>query len=195
MKVRLEEHVHVPVFPAGLSPENYDGYVQQYFTKIAMEQLPRSRPLWDIHLIKYPTSTAAGILVVKLHHAMGDGYSLMAGIFSCVRRADDPTLPLTFPTQNRGDPVGASSKQTYKSVPRLLSVAWNTAMDFGWSLAKSRWVEDDRTTVRSGAEGLEFLPIEITTVGFSLEHLRQVKAKVGGVRNHVSFLCHIPLLI
>ncbi|KAJ0981715.1 hypothetical protein J5N97_009970 [Dioscorea zingiberensis] len=73
-EVKLEEHVKVPVFPEGL--EKYDECLQEYITKISMEPLPFSRPLWDITIIKYPTSTAAGNLLFRIHHALGDGFSL-----------------------------------------------------------------------------------------------------------------------
>ncbi|KAJ0966871.1 hypothetical protein J5N97_023788 [Dioscorea zingiberensis] len=90
VKVKLEEHVKVPVFPQGL--EKYDECLQEYITKISMEPLPFSRPLWDIHIIKYPTSSAAGNFLFRLHHALGDGFSLMAALFACLKRADDPSL-------------------------------------------------------------------------------------------------------
>ncbi|KAG9448119.1 hypothetical protein H6P81_014247 [Aristolochia fimbriata] len=185
VKVNLEDHVNSPVFPAGLTPETYDGYVQEYLAKIAMEQLPQSRPLWDIHLIKYPTSAAAGVLVIRVHHAMGDGFSLMGAIFSCVKRADDPSLPLTFPTQKTPRHPKAASSSTLSNVPRIASMLFNTATDFVWSLLKSNLVEDDKTPVRSAADGVEFRPIEISTVSFDLDDIRRIKTKVGGTINDV----------
>ncbi|XVF66816.1 hypothetical protein PTKIN_Ptkin10aG0068000 [Pterospermum kingtungense] len=38
--VDIEDHVKVPAFPPGLSPESYDNYLKEYLSKIAMEQLP-----------------------------------------------------------------------------------------------------------------------------------------------------------
>jgi hypothetical protein len=68
---------------------------------IAREHLPQNRPLWEIHIIKYPTKNAAGTLVFKLHHALGDGYSLMGALLSCLERADNPSLPFTLPSSQR----------------------------------------------------------------------------------------------
>ncbi|XP_068666968.1 wax ester synthase/diacylglycerol acyltransferase 4-like [Aristolochia californica] len=184
VEVNLEDHVNFPVFPADLSPESYDGYVQNYLSKIAMEQLPQSRPLWDIHLIKYPISSAAGMVVVKLHHAMGDGFSLMGAIFSCLKRADDPSLPLTFPSQ-KTPRQELHQTGSFSKVPRFFSMLFNTGTDFVWSLLKSSLVEDGKSPVRSAAEGVEFRPIEISTITFSLDDIRQIKAKVGGTINDV----------
>ena len=180
VKVKLEEHVHVPVFPVGL--DTYNDHVTDYLTKISMEQLPQNRPLWDIHIIKYPTSNAAGVLVFRLHHALGDGFSLMAALFSCLQRADDPSLPLTFPsTRPKYKPEKNCVMSIFGKVQRVLSASVNTVRDFGWSLLKSNFLEDDKSPVRSGTAGVEFLPISITTVEFSLDDIRKIKMKIGGV--------------
>ncbi|XP_077252272.1 wax ester synthase/diacylglycerol acyltransferase 4-like [Tasmannia lanceolata] len=184
VKVKLEDHVKTPIFPDGLSPESYDEYLDEYLSKIALEQLPQSRPLWDVHIIKYPSSNAAGTLVIKLHHAMGDGFSLMGAIFSCVKRADDPSLPLTFPPQMKV-PHDKGELNIFRSVPRFLSVISNTVYDFVWSLMKSSVVEDDKTTIRSAVDGVEFLPMTISTVSFSLDHIQQIKSKLGATVNDV----------
>ncbi|XP_039134320.1 O-acyltransferase WSD1-like [Dioscorea cayenensis subsp. rotundata] len=98
VQVKLEEHIKVPVFPQGL--EQYDEFLQDYISSISMEPLPFTKPLWDVSIIKYPTSSAVGALVVRLHHALGDGYSFMAALLACCKRADDPLslthLPLFF---------------------------------------------------------------------------------------------------
>ncbi|KAL5989847.1 hypothetical protein ACLOJK_010742 [Asimina triloba] len=186
VKVRLEDHVHIPVFPAGLPPESYDAYFQEYLSKIAMEHLPQSRPLWDIHIVKYPLKNAAGALVIRLHHSMGDGFSLMGALFSCLKRADDPSKMLTFPSTSQSKPpqelggVGICGNFFTR-----LSSLYNTASDLAFSLLKSNFVEDDRTAVRSGTEGVEFRPMTISTVDFSLEHIKRVKSKLGGTINDV----------
>ncbi|XP_008791832.2 O-acyltransferase WSD1-like [Phoenix dactylifera] len=183
VKVKLGDHVNVPTFPTGL--ESYDQCVQDYLSQIALEKLPQSRPLWDLHIIKYPTSNAEGTMVFKLHHALGDGFSLMGALFSCLHRADDPSLPLTFPTPRDK----AMKKSLWGSicgvVPRVLSVCANTIRDVGWSLWKSTLAEDDTTPLRSGTPGLEFRPITISCVEFSLDDIRKIKAAVGGTVNDV----------
>ncbi|XP_043687453.1 wax ester synthase/diacylglycerol acyltransferase 4-like [Telopea speciosissima] len=186
--VKVEDHVHVPIFPDGLSPESYEEYLQEYLAKIAMEKLPQSRPLWEIHLIKYPTSNAAGTVVFKLHHALGDGFSLMGALFNCLRRADNPSLPLTFPSSKQGLISSDSNNRRssiFKRVTDILSMFINTTSDFAWSILKSSFVEDDWTPIRAGNEGVEFRPITISTVTFSLDQIKQIKDKLGGTINDV----------
>ncbi|KAI8008223.1 O-acyltransferase WSD1 [Camellia lanceoleosa] len=99
VEVNLKHHVKAPVFPKGLSPALYQDHSNDYFSKIATDQPPQNRPLWEIHIIKYPTTNASGHIIFKLHHALGDGYSLMGALLSSTQRADNPSIPLTFPSR------------------------------------------------------------------------------------------------
>ncbi|XVF44275.1 hypothetical protein PTKIN_Ptkin02bG0107100 [Pterospermum kingtungense] len=182
VQVKVEDHVNVPVFPTGLSPESYDSHLSDYLTKIAMEQLPQDRPLWNIHIIKHPTSNAAGNLIFKLHHALGDGYSLMGALLSCLQRADNPWLPLTFPSLSF---LPQKSNSIFRNLPNVLYSAFNTVSDFGWSLLKSSFVEDDTSLIRSGDPGVEFKPVVVSTITFSLDDIKQIKTKLGVTINDV----------
>lgn len=180
VEVKLEDHVHIPIFPDGL--ESYDDQVTDYLSKISLDQFPQDRPLWNMHIIKYPTSNAAGMLVFKLHHALGDGFSLMTILFSCLQRADDPSLPLTFPSSTpKPEPQRNGVMRTVGKVLFAVSALVNTVSDFGFSLLKSNVWEDDRSPVRSGTAGVEFMPITIATLEFSLDEIRKIKTKLGGV--------------
>ncbi|XP_077224538.1 wax ester synthase/diacylglycerol acyltransferase 4-like [Tasmannia lanceolata] len=183
VKIELEDHIKVPIFPKGLSPDQYDEYLHEYLATIAMDRLPQSRPLWEFHMIMYPTSNAAGTIVFKLHHALGDGFSLMGALFSCLTRADDPSLPLTFPSSKSS--TSQRGTRIFKNLYKIFSGCWNTTYDFTWSVLRSTIVEDDLSAIRSGMPGVEFQPISISTVTFSLNRIRQVKSKVGGTVNDV----------
>ncbi|KAI3872037.1 hypothetical protein MKX03_009897 [Papaver bracteatum] len=175
VNIKLEDHLNVPVIPNGLSLESHEEYFQEYLSQLALEQLPQCRPLWEIHIFKYPTRNAAGTIIFKLHHALGDGYSLMGALFSCLQRTDNPSLPLTLPKIRSPDYMKKSN-----CVVGLFSLFMNTVKDFAWSLAKSSVLEDDVTPIRSGTFGTEFKPVSITTVTFSLDQIKQIKAKLGG---------------
>lgn len=180
--VNPEEHIYKPIFVEGLSPEAYDVHLQEYMTNMAMEKFSQTRPLWEIHIFKYPTSTAAGTVIFKLHHALGDGFSLMSALFSCLQRADDPSLPITFPNVQL---LEENENNIFKVVPNFVSKMVNTASDFVWSLLKSSILADDQTPIRSGTEGVELLPLTISTVTFSLDRIKQIKVKLGGSVNDV----------
>ena len=191
--MKLKDHINIPIFPAGLSSESYDGYFDDYISEIAMKEFPQSRPLWEIHIIKYPTSNSAGNLVFRLHHAMGDGFSLMGALLSCLQRADNPNLPITFPSFRVSSNLD-SAKSIMKAVPRALTTAFNTVSDFGWGILKSTMVEDDRTPIRSGDPRVEFRPISMATISFSLDNIKKIKAKLGVVSSIMASLNFIFLV-
>ncbi|KAK7404996.1 hypothetical protein VNO78_06109 [Psophocarpus tetragonolobus] len=186
VEVKAEDHIKVPKFPENESLELYDQYFDEYVSMILMERTPQDKPLWEIHVIKYPTSNAAGTLIFKLHHALGDGYTLVGALLSCLQRADDPSLPLSFPSRK---PSSASSppfkKGFFKWFPSTVFSFFNSISDFGWSIVKSSIVEDDKTPIRSGEEGVESLPSVISNISFSLNEVKTIKSKLGVTINDV----------
>ncbi|MCD9644488.1 hypothetical protein HAX54_032710 [Datura stramonium] len=198
VEVKYKDHINVPIFPEGKSKEFYDNCFNEYLTKIAMEQLPQSKPLWEIHIFKYPTTKSSGNLVFKLHHSLGDGFSLMGALLSCLQRADNPSLPLTFPafnSNNNNDNPNLESdykKRFCTNVAQMVNGVVNTLLDFGWSLMKSTNLQDERTPIRSGDDGVEFRPIDITTMEFSLDHLKQIKSNLKVTINDV--ICGVLFL-
>ncbi|KAK0602853.1 hypothetical protein LWI29_037573 [Acer saccharum] len=186
VKVKIKDHIKTPIFPSGLSPKIYDKYIDDYISDIAMEKLPVTRPLWQIHLINYPksNSNAASSIIFKIHHSIGDGFSLMGVLLSCLQRADDPSLPLTFPSV----PLSSTNRDSnglFKKVSRIFSVVTNTLSDFYRSIVWSSLHEDDMSPIRSGVAGVEFQPFSVATMTFSLDHIKQIKSNIGATINEV----------
>ncbi|ONK64049.1 uncharacterized protein A4U43_C07F21570 [Asparagus officinalis] len=178
VQINLEDHIKVPMFPPGL--ELYDDYLQEYIVKIATNRLPEDKPLWNIHIIKYPTKNAAGSLVFQLHHSLGDGFSLMTALLHCVKRADNPSLPLTYPSNENSQ---ARKRGVYRFVSNFFPMCINTVKDFSWSLMMSTVMKDSTTPIRSGDVGIENRPITLSTVTFSLSDIKQIKTKLKGTVN------------
>ncbi|KAF7827256.1 O-acyltransferase WSD1 [Senna tora] len=175
VEVDIKEHINVPIFPSDMSLESYDQYVEDYISRIAGEHLPQNRPLWDVHIIKYPTTNSAGTVVFKLHHSLGDGYSLMGALLSCAQRVDDPALPLTFPSSKRPP----QKESMFRRFSQIVSPIFNFVPDFGWCFLKSTMMTDDKTPIRFGDEQLNFRPRTISNVSFSLSTIKQVQQKLG----------------
>ncbi|KAE9445211.1 hypothetical protein C3L33_22890, partial [Rhododendron williamsianum] len=180
VEVKLEDHINVPSFPVGMSPEFYDEYFNDYLSKISLDQFPQNKPLWEVHIIKYPTSNVAGHIIFKLHHALGDGYSLMGALLSCLQRADNPSLPLTFPSRESSSRRDGKNNGIFRGLGHVFASVANTVLDFG-----STFVKDGRTPIRSGEDGVEFRPNIITTLTFSLDRVKQIKVKLGVTINDV----------
>lgn len=185
IEVKLEEHIIEPKFiDDGMSVDSNDKHFADYISKMAMENLPRTKPLWQVHVIKYPTSNAAGTLVFKFHHAIGDGYNLMGVILSSLQRADDPSLRLSFPSLKSSRPKNIGIFIRNK-MSQYLSMPFTSVSEFGWSLLKSTLVKDDTTPIRSGVEAVEFCPTKLSNVTFSMDDIKEIKANLGVTINDV----------
>ncbi|KAK7290887.1 hypothetical protein RIF29_05653 [Crotalaria pallida] len=180
VEMNINEHVKFPIFPTDTSLKFYDEYLDEYMTKISMETFPQDKPLWEMHMIKYPTCNAAGTVIFKLHHSLGDGYSLMGALFACLQRADDCSLPMNFPSSRAVESKGISSK-----LSQAVSLIFGSVFDFGWSLLKGNVIEDDQTPLRSGYEDVELRPITISNVTVSLDSIKEVKDKLKVSTNDV----------
>ncbi|GLU06391.1 hypothetical protein SLE2022_234310 [Rubroshorea leprosula] len=188
VQVIPEEHVKVPVFPTGLTPNLYDEHLENYISEIAMEPFPQSRPLWEIHIFKYPTSNAAGNWIFKLHHSLGDGFSLMGALLSCLKRADDPSLPPTLPSLGlnaRRRNIENQRNSLLSTVSKFFSLASNTISDIFQSITKSTLIKDDQSPIWSGNDGVEFSPFTTTTITFSLHDIKQIKLSLNVTINDV----------
>ncbi|WJX82969.1 hypothetical protein P8452_65667 [Trifolium repens] len=185
VEVKLEEHITEPKFTDdGMQVVSYDKHFANYISKMAMENLPQTKPLWQVHVIKYPTNNAAGTLVFKFHHAIGDGYNLMGVILSSLQRADHPSLPLSFPSLKSSKPKKIS-RFILAKMSRFLSMPFTFVSEFGWSLLKSTLVEDDKTPIRSRVEAVEFRPFKLSNVTFSMDHVKEIKSNLGVTINDV----------
>ncbi|PIA56358.1 hypothetical protein AQUCO_00700586v1 [Aquilegia coerulea] len=172
VNVRVKDHIVVPIFPKDLSTMDYDKYLSEYVSKIAGEQLPPNRPLWEIHVVKYPTLKGEGSVVFKISHAIGDGYSLISAVYAAFRRVDDPSLPLALPNISlRAN--GLEKRSCWNFLPKCM----NTISDVTWGLFKLLGLEDSKSAVRSGKHGVEFEPIAISSISISMESLKRVKSK------------------
>ncbi|KAI6693959.1 hypothetical protein NL676_021669 [Syzygium grande] len=179
VEVNVENHVHFPCFssPMGTSsPSENDGLLKSYISQIAMQPYPEGQPLWEIHIIQCPTSEAQGTLIFKLHHALGDGYSLVGALLSCLQRADNPSLPVTFPSVNNPSSANKDDKNIgfRKVVSKCFWPFVDTVRDFCWSVLKSTCVEDDLSPIRCGSE--RFQPFSVSTITFSLDCIKEIKS-------------------
>ncbi|KAI3871519.1 hypothetical protein MKW98_011574 [Papaver atlanticum] len=175
---QVEDHLIVPVFPSGLSRESYDEYLREYQSKISREKFSEDKPLWEVHLIKYPSLNGASTLICKVSHAIGDGYSLVSMFLKGCQRADDPSLPLTFPQlslKRQGD----DGKCTVIGMGKKMLGFMGT----------STCLEDQPSAIRKEAstdmKTKLFRPFNIYSVTLSLEKVKQVKTKLGATVNDV----------
>ncbi|KAJ4953902.1 hypothetical protein NE237_030734 [Protea cynaroides] len=182
VELKIEEHIVIPTFPSGLSVEDSDVHFNNYLSEIAMVPFPGTRPPWELHLIMYPTKNGSGSIVFKLNHALGDGYAFLGTIMSCLKRADDPSKPISLPLSS-GRVAGQMSK--WSRMTKVVYRCFNTASDFTRGMLQGLVLEDGKTVIRSAMPRVESIPIAISSVSFSVDQIRSIKAKVGATVNDV----------
>eukprot|EP01018_Ginkgo_biloba_P011023 Gb_40539 [translate_table: standard] len=185
-RVNVDDHVIVPEFRTSDQRDNNDALVNDYISKTCLLPLEHTRPLWQFHIINCKTSNAAATLIIKLHHSLGDGISLMSLMFACVRRADNPNLLPTFPTSKQASALNKSCSTDHWSaieylygvwcnLCRLVLILWYTALDFmGCSLRMMKWIDDSKLPIR-GPPGVEYLPLGLASATFQIDDIRQIK--------------------
>ncbi|XP_023511661.1 O-acyltransferase WSD1-like [Cucurbita pepo subsp. pepo] len=187
VEVNLEDHIYTPKFPVDLSPYEYDAYFDEYATNTATKPFNQSIPLWEIHVFNYPTSHAPCTLIFKVHHSIADGFCLMNTLLSFLKRADDPSLPLTFPSRKRSKQLEyAHDFGRLSHFPaRLFLSLCNFISNFGYSIANT-FTEDDPTPIKREGDSMQLVkPIAISTMTFSLDQIKQIKTKLNASVNDV----------
>ncbi|CAH2070128.1 unnamed protein product [Thlaspi arvense] len=79
--VDVEDHVFTPNIDLEEIGEDGESFVDDYVSRLTVIPLDRSRPLWDIHILNVKTSDAEAVTVIRSHHALGDGVSLMSLLY------------------------------------------------------------------------------------------------------------------
>ncbi|KAF8116826.1 hypothetical protein N665_0014s0088 [Sinapis alba] len=98
-EVRVEDHVIIPDIDPNI--ENPDQYLEDYISKLTTVPMDFSKPLWEIHLLCLKTSNAESIGLLKIHHSLGDGMSLMSLFLACTRKTSDPEALPTVAVQKK----------------------------------------------------------------------------------------------
>ncbi|GMI74563.1 NTHASE/DIACYLGLYCEROL ACYLTRANSFERASE 11, FOLDED PETAL 1 [Hibiscus trionum] len=150
--------------------------VNQYVAELSVSSpLSTDKPLWEIHLLM-----AHKCFVFRIHHALGDGISLMSMLMaSCRTASDENALPVMVP-----DKTGEDKGGKRKGLFWLLAALWGL-LKMGWfsfvfvmEFLVRIFLVCDRKTVVSGGDGVELWPRKLATARFLLEDMKEVKKAI-----------------
>ncbi|XP_076895466.1 wax ester synthase/diacylglycerol acyltransferase 5-like [Bidens hawaiensis] len=177
--VDIDRHVIVRPDPVGVGDTNSDCYtdrdeevVNGYIADLTVScPLTTDKPLWEVHVL-----TAHKCVVLRIHHALGDGISLMSLMLTLCQKLNDPdqtpTIEQTSPTRKR------RKLGTLDNIIKVLKIIWFSLIYVTEFIMRGLWVKDRKTVVRGG-EGVELWPRKLVTSKFSLEDMKMVKSKVA----------------
>uniref|UniRef100_F6HQ90 Uncharacterized protein n=3 Tax=Vitis vinifera TaxID=29760 RepID=F6HQ90_VITVI len=179
-KTEIDIDRHIIILNDSLDGDNDEDAVNGYLADLSVSSpLSTDKPLWEIHLL-----TAHKCAVVRIHHALGDGISLMSLLLACFRRSDCPDQLPTMGSSSQPKPRNSRRRNRLRE---LLNIAWFTLVFVVEFILRSLWVKDRKTTISGGA-GVELWPRKLTTAKFLLDDMKTVKNAIpNGTINDVLF--------
>lgn len=168
--VDIDRHVIVLHEPLTTSPVDHETAINDYLAELCTGTgLPADKPLWEFHLLM-----AHKCGVVRIHHALGDGVSLMALLVAGCRRAGDEVKIPTFPgKRNRA----SKEKGWWAMVNGFWGMMWFSLIFVVEFVMRSLWVCDGKTEI-SGGDGVELWPRKLATARFRLQDMKLIKNSV-----------------
>ncbi|CAH2070113.1 unnamed protein product [Thlaspi arvense] len=155
--VDVEDHVFTPNIDSEEMGEDGESFVDDYISRLTVIPLDRSRPLWDIHILNVKTSDAEAVTVIRSHHALGDGVSLMSLLLASTRKTSNlDEFPTIITSSKRRKTVfqGLTNKGWFfRSILAICYAAkliWNTIADFFLLLATILFLKDTETPLKGG---------------------------------------------
>ncbi|KAJ6422245.1 hypothetical protein OIU84_027240 [Salix udensis] len=185
-EVDLDKHVKVPS-PDLNQVESADMYVEDYVSNLSRTKISMSIPMWDIHILNIRTSKAESVGILRVHHSIGDGVSLMSLFMSCSRKVSDPDALPTLPASKKQKPCSTSSGgflQHFIELFSVLLIYWNTLVDVVMLLITILFLDDTKTPLK-GPPGVGSTPRRIVHRIVSLDDVKLVKNAMNATINDV----------
>uniref|UniRef100_M1AIL1 Uncharacterized protein n=1 Tax=Solanum tuberosum TaxID=4113 RepID=M1AIL1_SOLTU len=183
-KVNVDEHIICPDLDPDM--DSPDEFLEKYTSNQTTIPLDMTKPLWEVHILNIKTSEANAIGILKLHHSIGDGMSIISLILACTRKASDPealpTLPTSTKIKEKND-VGLLRRFCYY-VWFLCMVFWYTIVDVVLFLATILFLKDTETPMKGGV-GVEHSPKRLVHTVVSLDDMKIVKNALNLTINDV----------
>uniref|UniRef100_A0A7N0UFV7 Diacylglycerol O-acyltransferase n=1 Tax=Kalanchoe fedtschenkoi TaxID=63787 RepID=A0A7N0UFV7_KALFE len=164
-EVDLNKHVISPEIDPTLVTTLPEKFVEDYLYNLGQTKIDMSKPLWDIHIlnsVKTSTDTES-VAILRMHHSLGDGMSLMSLMLALARRTSDNTpLPTTkasaddknlqiSKTMVKGKSESFLSRQL-KAVRSGWWLVWNTLIDVLVFLATALFLKDTDNPLSAPAD-------------------------------------------
>ncbi len=181
--VNLDDHIIYPELDMDAVAADPDKAVEDYVASLSTKPMDESRPLWEFHVLDFPTSEAAATTAIRVHHSLGDGMSLLTLLMACTRSAADPArLPAMPPQPTRTGaiyarprpPASAGALAFAAWLWSFVALAWHTVVDVASFFATTMFLKDPHTLFKRVKHG-EFQRKRIVHRGLSLDDVKLVK--------------------
>ncbi|KAJ6696945.1 hypothetical protein OIU85_003319 [Salix viminalis] len=177
---------HVIVRSPDLNVDSADIYVEDYVSNLSRTKISMSIPMWDIHILNIKTSKAESVCILRVHHSIGDGVSLMSLFMSCSRKVSGPDALPPLHTSKKQKPCSSSGGflQHFIELFSVLLIYWNTLVDVVMMLITILFLDDTKTPLK-GPPGVGSTPRRIVHRIVSLDDVKLVKNAMNATINDV----------
>jgi hypothetical protein len=161
--VNLDDHIIFPTLDPTAVSRDPEKAVEDYLASLSTLPMDRRRPPWEFHILDVPTSEAASTAVLRLHHSIGDGMSIMTLLMASSRSTADPARPPAMPPPPRRTgaiyqrpprpPLSSGAGELLAWAWSYLVLAWNTLVDAVLLVATIIFFADPRTLFTRRADG------------------------------------------
>ncbi|KAL2939386.1 O-acyltransferase WSD1 [Bienertia sinuspersici] len=167
-QINLDNHIIIHHKNPTSDFEEQDQEINSILADFAVSSpLSRDKPLWEVHLI-----SGLKCAILRIHHSLGDGISLMSLFLASCKRLDD-----------KGDDNGGVSNvgeknrgnRGEKGLLGIVKMIWWSIIAMIGFIGRSLWVKDVETAI-SGGDGVELWPRMAATAKFSLQDMKTVKS-------------------
>lgn len=188
VNVRVEDHVIVPDLDYP-NIKNPDKFIEDYTSTIANIPMDMSKPLWEFHLLNIKTSNAESLAIVKIHHSIGDGMSLMSLLLACSRKTSDPDA-LISTTATRKKPVDSMAWSWWLVVGFwfMIRVTFTTIVEFFKLMLTICFLRDTKNPLLGNpSDGFQSWKVVHRIISF--DDVKLVK----NTMNMVNIFCYVAL--
>lgn len=191
-EVDIDQHIIVPQIDEQNLKESPDKFVENYIHNLSKTTLDKSKPMWDLHLLNIKTSDAEAVAILRIHHSLGDGTSLISLLLACTRQTADPAKVPTIPRTKKRliDPSEHSTKGLHRYVTKtwsFMKLFWYTIVDVLMFMATTMFLKDTTTPIK-GRPGSESNPRRVVYRTVSLDDIKVVK-------NALNMVCPYKLIL
>ncbi|MBA0602775.1 hypothetical protein Gorai_002944, partial [Gossypium raimondii] len=148
-----------------------DQFVEDYIANLTNTQISTSIPMWDVHILNLKTCDAESTLVIRVHHSLGDGTSLMSFLISCCRKTSEPDALPSFPAAKKSRPHTGWFWKFWS----VLLLAWNTLVDIWMCVATTYFLKDTQTPLKAPSRAVAFTSRRIVRRTFCVDDVILVK--------------------
>ncbi|KAL2939381.1 O-acyltransferase WSD1 [Bienertia sinuspersici] len=187
--VNIDDHIIIhQITTSKVDDDEKEVAINSFLAEISVSTpLSEKKPLWEVHVLLGLKS-----VVLRVHHALGDGASLMSMLSTCFGKKNDEGLKSNY-VVNNGDYRMKNHNNTYaknnkdsndeskkKGVWGLVKSLWFTLVFMLRVLGRILWVKD-KVSVVSGCDGMELWPRKLATAKFLLEDFKSIKMVIPQV--------------